>query len=98
MTWKRYEPNGRVDSRGLTHLNMRPDCLEKMGFTGGSCFVTTLWSKRDAPENGSGRQQKLNPANSRKRGFGRKTCAWKSALASPRNSTTHFCRVSTAPR
>src|SRR5258706_13014667 len=98
MTWRRYEPNGRVDSRGLTHLNTRQECLEKMAFTGGFCFVTTPWSRGDAPEDGSGRQLKLNPANSRKRGSGRKTCAWKSALASPRNSTTHFCRASTPPR
>src|SRR6266478_10051334 len=98
MTWRRYEPNGGVDSRGLTHLNMRQDCLEKMGFTGGSCFVTTPWSRKDAPEDGTGRQQKLNRANKKKSKSGRKTCVWKNALALPRNCTTRFCRVSTPPR
>src|SRR5712691_457580 len=98
MTSRRYEPNGRVDSRGLTHLNMRQECLEKMASTGGSSFVTTPWSRRDAPEDGSGRQLKLNRANKKKSKSGRKTCVWKSALASPRNSTTHFCRVSAPPR
>src|SRR6266699_3184285 len=98
MTWRRHEPNGRLDFRGLTHLNMRQDCLEKTASTAGSCFVTTRWSKEAAPEDGSGRQLKLNRANKKKSKSGRKTCASKSALASPRNSTTHFCRVSTPPR
>src|SRR3954470_13305253 len=98
MTWRRHEPNGRADFRGLTHLNTRQECLEKMASISGSCFVTTPWSKRDAPEDGSGRQLKLNRVNTKKRKSGRKMCAWKSVLASPRSSTTHFCRVSTAPR
>src|SRR5712692_10213824 len=98
MTWRRYEPNGRVDSQGLTHLNMRQECLEKMASTGGSSFVTTPWSKEAAPEDGSGRQLKLNRANKKKSKSGRKTCVWKSAHELPRNCTTHFCRLSTPPR